>query len=222
MLTDVALKRLKSKEKIYKIADRDGMYVAVALSGQITFRYDYRLNGRRETLTIGRYGPDGVSLAEARELCLAARKMVAEGRSPAQEKQREKRRLSDAQTFGGVGKRWFKEARMAESTHSMRKAIYDRDILPSWKNRLLAEIRPDDLRALCIKVKDRGAPATAVHVRDIVKQIYGFAILHGEKVGELPFVQSAKFELVINAKTAKTLGIKLPSGLLAIADEVIE
>ena len=182
MLTDVALKRLKSKEKIYKIADRDGMYVAVALSGQITFRYDYRLNGRRETLTIGRYGPDGVSLAEARELCLSARKMVAEGRSPAQEKQREKRRLSDAQTFGGVGKRWFKEARMAESTHSMRKAIYDRDILPSWKNRLLAEIRPDDLRALCIKVKDRGAPATAVHVRDIVKQIYGFAILHGEKV----------------------------------------
>ena len=108
--------------------------------------------------------------------------MVAEGRSPAQEKQREKRRLSDAQTFGGVGKRWFKEARMAESTRSMRKAIYDRDILPSWKNRLLAEIRPDDLRALCIKVKDRGAPATAVHVRDIVKQIYGFAILHGEKV----------------------------------------
>jgi len=32
------------------------------------------------------------------------------------------------------------------------------------------------------KVKDRGAPATAIHVRDIVKQIYGFAILHGEKV----------------------------------------
>ena len=182
MLTDVALKKLKSKEKIYKIADRDGMYVAVAPSGHINFRYDYRLNGRRETLTIGRYGPDGVSLAKARELCLAARKMVAEGRSPAQEKQRAKRRLSDAQTFGGVGKRWFKEARMAESTRSMRKAIYDRDILPSWKNRLLAEIRPDDLRALCIKVKDRGAPATAVHVRDIVKQIYGFAILHGEKV----------------------------------------
>jgi len=49
------------------------------------------------------------------------------------------------------------------------------------KNRLLTEITPDDLRALCNKVKDRGAPATAIHVRDIVKQIYGFAILHGEK-----------------------------------------
>lgn len=182
MLTDLALKRLKPKEKIYKVADRDGMYVAVAPSGQITFRYDYRVNSRRETLTIGRYGPDGLSLAEARERCLAARKLVTEGRSPAREKQREKRRLSNAQNFAAVGKRWFKEARMAESTRAMRKAIFDRDILPVWKNRLLTEITPDDLRALCNKVKDRGAPATAIHVRDIVKQIYGFAILHGEKV----------------------------------------
>jgi integrase len=149
------------------------MYVAVAPSGQITFRYDYRVNGRRETLTIGRYGSNGMSLAEARERCMAARKVVAAGGSPAQEKQREKRRLADAQNFGAAGKRWFKEARMAESTRSMRKAIFDRDILPVWKNRLLTEITPDDLRALCNKVKDRGAPATAIH---------GFAILHGEKV----------------------------------------
>lgn len=58
MLTDMAIKRLKPKEKLYKVADRDGMYVSIATTGQITFRYDYRLNGRRETLTIGRYGAD--------------------------------------------------------------------------------------------------------------------------------------------------------------------
>jgi hypothetical protein len=39
------------------------MYVTVSTRGTITFRYDYRLNGRRETVTIGRYGPDGISLA---------------------------------------------------------------------------------------------------------------------------------------------------------------
>ena len=182
MLTDIALKRLKPKDKLYKVGDRDGMYVAVAPSGQITFRYDYRLNGRRETLTIGRYGADGVSLSEARDRCLAARKDVSEGRSPAQAKQREKRKLAVSQNFGAVGQHWFKNARMAESTRSMRRAIFDRDILPVWKNRLLTEINPDDLRALCLKVKERGAPATAIHVRDIVKQIYGFAILNGEKL----------------------------------------
>ena len=62
MLTDITLKKLKPKDKLYKVVDRDGMYIAMAPSGQITFRYDYRLNGRRETLTIGRYGADGVSL----------------------------------------------------------------------------------------------------------------------------------------------------------------
>ena len=54
MLTDTALKNLKPKEKAYKVADRDGMYVHVTTSGSVTFRYDYRLNGRRETLTIGK------------------------------------------------------------------------------------------------------------------------------------------------------------------------
>lgn len=181
MLTDTALKNLKAKEKAYKVADRDGMYVHVTTSGSITFRYDYRLNGRRETLTIGKYGPSGLSLARAREKCLDARRAVAEGLSPAQEKQREKRRVLEAKSFGEFGERWFKEAPMADSTRAMRRSIFERDLLPAFRNRLLSEITPDDLRALCTKIKGRGAPATAIHVRDILKQIYGFAILHGEK-----------------------------------------
>ena len=182
MLTDTALKNLKPKSAQYKVADRDGMYVTVSPVGTVTFRYDYRLNGRRETLTIGRYGPDGLSLARARERCLEARRAVVEGRSPSQEKQRQKRRLAEAKTFGEFTVRWAAEARMADSTRSMRKSILDRDILPVFQNRLLTEITADDLRDLCNKVKGRGAPATAIHVRDIVKQVYGFAILHGEKV----------------------------------------
>ncbi|MFH1817317.1 tyrosine-type recombinase/integrase [Thiobacillus sp.] len=182
MLTDTALKNLKPKSAQYKVADRDGMYVTVSPAGTVTFRYDYRLNGRRETLTIGRYGPDGLSLARARERCLEARRAVADGRSPSQEKQRQKRRLAEAKTFGEFTVRWAAEARMADSTRSMRKSILDRDILPAFQNRLLTEITADDLRDMCNKVKGRGAPATAIHVRDIVKQVYGFAILHGEKV----------------------------------------
>ncbi|MFZ5538553.1 MAG: tyrosine-type recombinase/integrase [Pseudomonadota bacterium] len=181
MLSDTSLRNLKPQAKPYKVADRDGMYVTVSPRGTITFRFDYRLNGRRETLTIGRYGPDGISLARARARCMDAKRAVAEGRSPSQEKQREKRRLAEAKTFEEFTVKWLAEARMADSTRSMRKSIIDRDILPAFRNRLLTEISAEDLRALCAKVKARGAPATAVHVRDIVKQVFGFAILHGEK-----------------------------------------
>ncbi|WP_313027026.1 tyrosine-type recombinase/integrase [Pseudomonas lopnurensis] len=182
MLTDTALRNLKPKAKPYKASDRDGMYVTVSPGGTVTFRYDYRLNGRRETLTIGRYGPAGISLAMAREKLLDAKRMVGQGISPSLEKQRAKRRLTAAKSFGEMLKSWLADARMADSTRSMRKSIIDRDILPVFENRLLTEITPDDLRALCAKVKGRGAPATAVHIRDIVKQVFAFAILHGEKV----------------------------------------
>ena len=182
MLTDAALKSLKAKEKSYKVTDRDGMYAHVTVKGAVTFRLDYRLNGRRETVTLGKYGLDGLSLARAREKCIDARRLIGEGLSPAIEKQREKRRIKEAKSFGEFGEKWLTAAPMADSTRAMRRSIFERELLPVWRNRLLPEIRPDDLRAHCAKIVDRGAPATAIHVRDILKQIYGFAILHGEKV----------------------------------------
>lgn len=109
MLTDTALRNLKPKSKIYKAFDRDGMYVTVSPTGTVTFRYDYRLHGRRETLTIGRYGPAGLSLAMAREKLIDAKKTIAQGKSPAMEKQREKRRLTDVKCFGDVAVKWLKE-----------------------------------------------------------------------------------------------------------------
>lgn len=98
------------------------------------------------------------------------------------EKQRNKRRLKEAKSFGQFGEKWLTAAPMADSTRSMRRSIFERELLPIWSNRLLTEITPDDLRAHCANIVERGAPATAIHVRDILKQIYGFAILHGEKV----------------------------------------
>jgi integrase len=182
LLTDAALKALRPKEKSYKVTDRDGMYVVVSPTGTLSFRLDYRLHGRRETVVLGKYGPTGLSLARAREKCIDARRAVGEGRSPAIEKQREKRRLLEARSFGELGEKWLVAAPMADSTRAMRRSIFERELLPVWRRRLLNEIAPDDLRAHCAAIVERGAPATAIHVRDIVKQVYGFAILHGEKI----------------------------------------
>lgn len=56
MLTDTKLRTLKPQDKLYKVPDRDGLYVAVTPAGAVSFRYNYSINGRQETVTFGRHG----------------------------------------------------------------------------------------------------------------------------------------------------------------------
>ena len=182
MLTDTKLRNLKPQDKLYKENDRDGLYVAVTTAGTISFRYNYSVNGRQETITFGRYGAGGITLAEARECLGAAKRMAADGKSPAREKARNKARVKDAETFGAWAEKWLKGYQMAESTRDMRRSVYVRELEKAFGNQKLAEITHEDLRILTDAIVERGAPATAVHTRDIVLQIYRWAIERGQKV----------------------------------------
>ncbi|HBR1982851.1 TPA: tyrosine-type recombinase/integrase [Klebsiella quasipneumoniae subsp. quasipneumoniae] len=182
MLTDTKLKHLKAREKNYKIADRDGLYVLVTPAGSVTFRYDYRINNRRETLTIGRYGPEGINLVEARGKLAEAKKLITSGISPAIKKQQAKQEIRKALSFREYEKHWRKTWNVAESTKALRLSIMDKEVLPYFGKRTLKEISPTDLRILCEEIRDRGAPSTALNVRHLVSKVFEFAIDRGVEV----------------------------------------
>uniref|UniRef100_UPI0021CC81A8 tyrosine-type recombinase/integrase n=1 Tax=Serratia marcescens TaxID=615 RepID=UPI0021CC81A8 len=196
-------------------------YVAVTPAGTISFRYNYSINGRQETVTFGRYGVGGITLAEARERLNEAKKMVVGGRSPAREKARDKACIKDAETFGAWAEKWLRGYQMAESTRDMWRSVYQRELKSKFAQQKLTEITHEDLRALTDNIVEREAPATAVHAREIVLQVYRWAIERGQKVDNpadlVRPASIAKFEPRDRALTPVEIGLMYRDAYTAIS-----
>ncbi len=182
MLTDTKLRSLKPQDKLYKVSDRDGLYVAVTKSGVISFRYDYRFNGRRETVTFGRYSADGITLAEARAELIEAKRLLNAGISPASKKRDGIESKKIGTVFKDYTVNFLNDAQYADSTRAMKEAIIEKEIYPVFGKLQLEEITTPRLRALCERIKDRGAKATALQVREIVGSVFTYAIDRGYEI----------------------------------------
>lgn len=108
--------------------------------------------------------------------------MIAGGWSPTNEKARDKTRVKDAKTFGVWSGKWLRGYKTDDSTRDMRWAVYQRELRLKFGNRKLVEITHEVLRALTEAIVERGAPATAVHSRLLVLQVYRWAIERGQRV----------------------------------------
>ncbi|MCC8379866.1 integrase arm-type DNA-binding domain-containing protein [Xenorhabdus sp. PB30.3] len=219
MLTDTKLKNLKPTDKLYKISDRDGLYVAVTKAGAVSFRYDYRINRRRETVTLGRYGADGITLAEARKRLVEAKKMISDGLSPSTIKKNEKKLSNKSNTFSAYAELYFKNIKLADSTRKMKVSVLEREIITVLGRYLMTEINTFMVRDLCEKIKSRGARATALQAREIIQSVYNFAISRGETF-QNPAANIRASSIAIFEERTRTLSQKETGIFLNALDEI--
>ena len=181
MLTDLTLKALKPKDKGYKVSDKDGLYAYVSKTGAISFRYNYKINGRQETYSFGVWKKD-LSLSEARKQLVDIKRLVASGISPMLKKRTQEKQAAESGTVGEWVRRYFDHIELADSTRKRKNYIVQARILEPFEKYKLSEITFQVLRKHIDRIEEEGAPATAIEVRNIFAAVFDFARDRGEDI----------------------------------------
>ncbi len=177
-LTNTSLQALKPKDKPYTKSDGRGLYVEVFQTGGIVWRYRYRLHGKYEKLTLGKY--PALTLQNARRLRDDAAARVAMGESPAQQKQLAKVAGADSTTVADFAERFFREIQEKDRKDNKQPRRYlDKDILPFIGAKPMKDLTTEDVRSVIWRKKDQGHDAAAGMVRGVLKRLCDYAVTCG-------------------------------------------
>ncbi len=179
-LTDLAVRKAKPKEKPYKLADMEGMYLLVGRTTRC-WRMDYRFAGKRKTLALGVY-PE-VGLASAREKRDTARKQLAAGIDPSHQRKLDKlaTTIKLGNTFRAVAEelvdKLTREGRAQVTLDKMRWMLGF--AYPYIGERPIAEITAPEVLAVLRSVEARGRYETARRLRSRCGMVFRLAIATG-------------------------------------------
>lgn len=177
-LTDTALKALKPKDKAYTVADERGLYVEVFPTGGIVWRYRYRVAGKREKLTLGKY--PALTLKNARLKRDEAAQAAAMDKSPAKQKQLAKRAAADATTVFEFGERFLREIVAKDRRDiTIPRRYFDKAIVPAIGAKPVRDVTTEDVRAIIWKKKEEGFDAAAGSIRGVLKRLFDYAMTAG-------------------------------------------
>ena len=164
-LTNKAIENAKSREKAYKLADGEGIYLYVTAKGQRYWRLDYRFEGKRKTLALGVY-PD-VGLKKARDRRKAARELPADGVDPSTQKRIKTLSEGGRESFEFVAREWYAKFSPGWSEVYAGK-IKDRltkDAYPYIGKRPVNDLTAPEILQILRRVENRGALETAHRIR---------------------------------------------------------
>lgn len=177
-LSDTRIRALKPKPQRYEVADDGGLFIEVQPSGAKVWRYRYRLNGRREKVTLGPYPAVPIGGEHgARERHRKARELVAAGKSPARDKQTAKARGGeDESTVAGFAPRFVAEVLSQQRRPDTNRRRMNRHLLPTLGNQRLEEVEASDLLPILDTLKAKGRVQEARHVLMLARSFFAHAI----------------------------------------------
>jgi integrase len=204
-LTDIQVKNAKPKDKDYKLADGEGLFLLVAASGGKRWRFKYRFDGKEKLLAFGTY-PD-LSLLEARNKRHEARKLLAHNIDPSINKKsaRAAREELSANSFEVVAREWHVNMKADNAwTPDHAETIMTRmekDMFPWIGSKPITEVTAGEIRSILDRVKSRGVIETARRCRTIASQVFTYAISRDKAMYDV--AASLKNHLPAISKTRK-------------------
>lgn len=176
-LTDIAIRTAKPKDRPYKVADAQGLYLLVNPTGSKLWRLKYRMHGVERKLALGSY-PD-TSLAEARTSRDAARKHLARDVDPNAVKRQSRitASVSAGNSFASVAEELIeKKKREGLSPATLEKQRWLLKLLGSeFGRRPIAEIRPQELLHELKKHERRGRLEATRQLRSFASRVFRYA-----------------------------------------------
>lgn len=180
-LKDMELRKLKPKEKAYKMHDSAGLYLLVKPNGQGYWRFKYRFGGKERLLALGVY-PE-VSLALARQKRDEARQQIANLIDPNLIKQQRKKTKNGEveNSFELVAREWHaKQSSKWTENHATRLLTgLEKNIFPWIGARPISELMATELLSVLERIEARGAIETAHRNCQTCGQIFRYAVTTG-------------------------------------------
>lgn len=167
------------KSKAYKLQDQGNLYLYITPRGTKSWRLDYTFNGKRKTLTLGKY--PFVTLAKAREKQSHAKKRLASGYDPGAEKRHRVLAESPLYTFERVALEWYqcKKASWSSKYSAGILTLFRQDIFPHLGQIRVSEITPPVLLRVLKMIEARGAIESANKARMRCSEVFRYAIVTG-------------------------------------------
>lgn len=180
-LTDTTIRSAKPQNKTVKMFDGGGLYLELAPNGGKWWRLKYRLEGKEKRISLGTYPVIG--LKEARQRREDAKKLIANGIDPSIQRQAVKASIRSKETdsFEAVAREWFDKhvSALAPSYGKKVRSLFEKQILPVFGAKHIAEVEPADILKAARHVEESGAVETAHRLVQLCGQLLRYGIATG-------------------------------------------